>query len=127
MKTATSFDRTIEVFKSKNYENRKFIEDAEDISNAIFQIVKARNDLGMTQREVAEKAGIKQPALARIELLKVMPKLDTLVKIASAVGLKVKLDSLEKQKATTYYYFVNSQSYSTIIKEAINYGSKDSH
>ncbi len=53
-------------------------------------LVKAwREYLGMTQAELAAKAGIKQPALARIEKPGANPRKSTLIKLADAMDLTV--------------------------------------
>ncbi|MGD9947263.1 MAG: helix-turn-helix domain-containing protein [Desulfobulbus sp.] len=48
-----------------------------------------RKHLGQTQEEVAAKAGISQPALAKIERPGARPRRATLKKIAEAMGLTV--------------------------------------
>ena len=48
-----------------------------------------REHLGKTQGEVAAKAGISQPALAKIERPGARPRRATLQKIADAMGLTV--------------------------------------
>jgi DNA-binding XRE family transcriptional regulator len=53
-------------------------------------LVKAwREYLALTQAELAAKAGIKQPALARIEKPDVNPRKSSLIKLADAMGLTV--------------------------------------
>lgn len=53
-------------------------------------LVKAwREYLGMTQADLAAKAGIKQPALVRIEKIDANPRKSTLVRLAGAMGLTV--------------------------------------
>jgi transcriptional regulator with XRE-family HTH domain len=53
-------------------------------------LVKAwREYLGMTQAELAAKAGIKQPALTRIEKIDANPRKTTLIRLAEAMGLTV--------------------------------------
>ena len=46
-----------------------------------------REHLNLTQEEVAERMGIKQPAFARMESGKVKPRLSTIKKIAKALGI----------------------------------------
>lgn len=53
------------------------------------ELISMRQHLGLTQRGLAEKAGIKQPQLARIESGKQSPRLDTLVSIAASVGYSI--------------------------------------
>lgn len=48
-----------------------------------------REHLGMTQEEVAEKAGMSQPALVKIEKPGAKPRKKTLAKVAGAMGLSV--------------------------------------
>jgi DNA-binding XRE family transcriptional regulator len=53
-------------------------------------LIKAwREHLGMTQAELARKAGIKQPALARLEGRDSNPRKATLKKLADAINLSV--------------------------------------
>ncbi len=52
-------------------------------------LVAARNKKGLSQRDLEEKTGIKQPMLARIEKGDSDPQLSTLIKIATACGVKI--------------------------------------
>ncbi len=54
-------------------------------------LIKIRRQLNLTQRELAEKAGIKQPQLARIESGKQSPRLETIAAIAESVGYSVEI------------------------------------
>jgi len=55
-------------------------------------IIKAwREHLGMTQEQLAEKAGMKQSALARLESGAIKPRTATLVKLSKAMGVKPSL------------------------------------
>ena len=56
-----------------------------------------REYIGMTQQELSDAAGIRQPVLARIETGKVKPRLDTLRKLARAMNLT--LEQLEPELA----------------------------
>lgn len=51
------------------------------------KIKKARTDAKMTQKELAEKCGMADSAIRKYESGKVTPKLDTIAKIARAMGL----------------------------------------
>jgi transcriptional regulator with XRE-family HTH domain len=46
----------------------------------------ARRGAGLTQRELAERAGVLQPALARIERDRASPRFDTLDRLLRACG-----------------------------------------
>lgn len=55
-------------------------------ANLICQLIDAREEKGLTQRDLAEMSGIKQPALARIESMKTTPQINTLLKILNPLG-----------------------------------------
>lgn len=73
--------------KSIDADAKEIIEEAETKSAIITAMISRRNDLGISQRELAELCGIPQSSVARIESNKTMPKLDTLIKIFSRLGL----------------------------------------
>ena len=50
-------------------------------------MIKQRNALGISQRELAAICGIPQSSVARIESFKTTPNLDTLLKILQPLGL----------------------------------------
>ena len=55
----------------------------------ISQLIGARIKKGLTQRQLAEKVGTKQSAIARIESGNANPSYDFLEKITSALGSKL--------------------------------------
>jgi transcriptional regulator with XRE-family HTH domain len=55
------------------------------------EIIALRQATGLSQREFAERVGIKQPQLARLEAGRQVPKLETLSKLAAAAGYEVKI------------------------------------
>ena len=56
-----------------------------------FEIRALREKKGLSQRELAERVGTTQSAIARLEAGKVSPSLPTLDKIATALGAEVSL------------------------------------
>ena len=70
-------------------DEKQTIEVARDVSDIIASISAARVASGLTQRQVAKMSGIKQSAIARMESLRAIPKLDTVVKVARCLGLSV--------------------------------------
>lgn len=50
-----------------------------------------RKELGLTQSELGKRAGISQPNITRFESGNYNPSLEFLVKIAGAIGKKVKV------------------------------------
>ena len=55
----------------------------------IGKIIEARNGKGITQAEMANICGWKQPAVARYENMKSEPQLSNLIKMLRALGLKL--------------------------------------
>lgn len=53
-------------------------------------IIKARNEAGLTQAELAARTGLKQPNISRLEKGERNPDLDTLNKVAEALGYSLK-------------------------------------
>ena len=54
-------------------------------------LMQARIDADMTQAELAKKSGVRQSNISRIESGAVIPRLDTLEKLAQAMGKKLKI------------------------------------
>ena len=52
----------------------------------IGKIIEAREAKGLSQRELAELSGVKQPAIARMESMKSTPQIDTLIKLLMPLG-----------------------------------------
>lgn len=60
----------------------------------IEKVVQIRNQKKITQKELAEKTGVSQQAISRLELEKHIPKIDTFIKILD--GLDLELTIVEK-------------------------------
>jgi len=52
----------------------------------IGKLIEARETKGLTQKELAEQAGIKQSAIARLENMRATPQIDTLFKVLTPLG-----------------------------------------
>ena len=52
----------------------------------ITAMVQARREKGLSQRDLEELSGIKQPQIARMEKGDTSPQLDTLLKVLAAMG-----------------------------------------
>jgi len=63
----------------------------------IGKLIEAREQMGFTQAQLAEAAGIKQSAVARMETLKATPQIDTLFKVLTPIGYKLAIVRNEEQ------------------------------
>lgn len=59
------------------------------MSEIIEKIKRRRIELGMTQLEVAEKMGVPQTAVSRLEKQKHSPSIDMVERYAEAIGCKL--------------------------------------
>jgi len=57
----------------------------------IDSLIEQRHNQGMTQKELAKASCLTQPVIARLESKKTTPQLDTLLKVASALGCSIKV------------------------------------
>jgi len=71
---------------SLNVEEKKQISET---VNLVGQIIQRRQNLGLTQRQLAELSGVKQSAIARLESNGVIPRVDTLFKLLRPLRLRV--------------------------------------
>ena len=55
-------------------------------------VIAARLECNMTQKELAEKTGIRQSNISRIESGASSPTVDTLARIAAGLGKKLKIE-----------------------------------
>ena len=53
--------------------------------------IKARENAKMTQKELSEKSGIKQPSIAKLEKLNRTPQTTTLIKLLYPLGYTLKV------------------------------------
>ena len=52
----------------------------------IGELIKARNEKGISQKRLEELSGVKQPMIARIESGKTLPQVNTLIKLLVPLG-----------------------------------------
>ena len=64
-------------------------------SSLIGKLIELREAKGMTQTELAEISGVKQPAIARLESMRCTPQIDTLFKLLSPLGYTLSIVPLD--------------------------------
>ena len=62
----------------------------------IGKMIEAREEKGLSQRALAEISGVKQPAIARLERMKITPQIDTLFKVLHPLGYTIEIVPLNK-------------------------------
>lgn len=63
----------------------------------IGELIKARNEKGLSQKKLEELSGVKQPVIARMESGKTDPQLDTILKVLASLGKTLAVVPLETQ------------------------------
>ena len=76
---------------------KELLEEAEAESAIITAIIKQRNSLGLSQRELAQLCKLPQSSIARIESSKTTPRLDTILKIMKQLGLSLSVTKITTQ------------------------------
>ena len=77
--------------KAVSEEERRNMEEIEEVSDVVSSIIRRRQELGSSQRALAERCDIPQSSVASLETLKTTPTLDTLIKLMQALDLKLQV------------------------------------
>ena len=64
----------------------------------IGEIVKARQEKGISQKKLEELSGVKQPVIARMEKGSTSPQLETVLKVLAPLGMTLALVPLNKNE-----------------------------
>lgn len=67
----------------------------------IGKMIEAREEKGLSQRQLAEICGVRQPAIARLESMKTTPQIDTLFKILNPLGYTISIVPLNTENNKT--------------------------
>ncbi len=86
MKTWINYKEHI---KTIDPQSSRDLADIEEQAAIISEMIKQRNALGLSQRDLATICGIPQSSVARIESFKTTPNLATLIKILRPLGLQL--------------------------------------
>ena len=89
-----TWDKVKEELKAVNNTSKQIVEDVEAYVQIIAALNSKRQELGITQRDLAKLSKIPQSSVARIESFKVSPNIDTLLKLLSPLGLTLSVTSL---------------------------------
>lgn len=98
MKQVKTFDEYM------NDEARVTLAEKEKINfeiELIGKMIEAREEKGLSQRQLAEICGVRQPAIARLESMKTTPQIDTLFKILNPLGYTISIVPLNTENNKT--------------------------
>lgn len=65
----------------------------------IGKVIQAREEKGLSQRDLAEISGVKQPAISRMESMKAIPQIDTLFKILAPLGYTLSITPISNKQS----------------------------
>lgn len=85
----------LSILKSKLLKDPKVREEYDAMAHEFMiasELIKARLNSNLTQKEVAEKMGTTQSVIARLESGNNLPSLKTILKYAEAIGKKVQIN-----------------------------------
>ena len=88
---------TFNSYLNKQMENPEFRAEYEALEpefSIIQAMIDARKASGLTQKELAEKTGIAQADISKLESGNANPSLKTLQRLAAGMGMKVKVEFL---------------------------------
>ena len=72
------------------------IEESDQRVSIIGELIKARQEKGISQKKLEELSGVKQPIIARMEKGTTSPQLNTLLKVLAPLGKTLAVVPLEK-------------------------------
>lgn len=72
------------------------IEESDQRVSIIGELIKARQEKGISQKKLEELSGVKQPIIARMEKGATSPQLNTLLKVLAPLGRTLAVVPLEK-------------------------------
>lgn len=87
-----------EKWREQQLQDPKFVAELEKLEPG-YQVARLRMKLGLTQTQLAEMVGTKQPSIARLESGEGSPSLSFLEKVAEALGAEVKVSLIPKRPA----------------------------
>ena len=93
--------KTLQQFKEEQMKDLAFAKEYEAIQpemDVIRAIVEARTSQNMTQKDLAERTGINQADISKIENGTRNPSVNLLKRLADGMGMALKIEFVPKQK-----------------------------
>ena len=92
---------TYKEYKNKCLEDSNFKKEYDDLEHEydiINAMIKARKEKGLTQKQLSELTGISQADISRIENGTRNPSLEMIKRLATGVGMRLKLEFIPVSK-----------------------------
>jgi DNA-binding XRE family transcriptional regulator len=65
------------------------------------ELIEARKEKGLSQRELEQLSGVKRPVISRMESGSVMSQIDTVLKVLAPLGKKLAIVPIDQGERTT--------------------------
>ncbi len=94
--------KTLQELKKKQMENPEFVKEYEAIQpemDVIRAILDARTSQNITQKELAERTGINQADISKLENGTRNPSINLLKRLAEGMGMVLKIEFVPKKNA----------------------------
>ena len=94
--------KSLKQYKEMQMENPEFVKEYESIQpemDVIRAIIEARTSQNNTQKELAERTGINQADISKLENGTRNPSVNLLKRLADGMGMVLKIEFVPKQKA----------------------------
>ena len=93
----TYLDEALKQVKLDNIDNKVMVEDYDIYSELCQLIIATRDSIGITQSQLANKSGVSQSNISKIENGSYRPSIATLKKIADALGKRLVIDFIDRE------------------------------
>lgn len=94
--------KSLKQYKEMQMETPEFVKEYESIQpemDVIRAIIEARTSQNITQKELAERTGINQADISKLENGTRNPSVNLLKRLADGMGMVLKIEFVPKQKA----------------------------
>ncbi len=93
--------KNLNSFKNEQMKNPEFVKEYEAIQpemDVIRAIIEARTSQNLTQKELAERTGINQADISKLENGTRNPSINLLKRLADGMGMSLKIEFIPKNK-----------------------------
>ncbi|HLQ33861.1 MAG TPA: helix-turn-helix transcriptional regulator [Chloroflexota bacterium] len=84
----TETEKYVRERSRRDQEFKAAIEETETAHAWSLALIRARIDAGLTQAQLAERLGTRQPAIARLEAARTTPSINILMRYAKVLGVR---------------------------------------